>query len=48
MIPRVRGMALAIVLLLLLGLSVVGLAGLGGAVADLAVAAADEQAALAM
>lgn len=48
MIPRVRGMALAIVLLLLLGLSVVGLAGLGGAVADLAIAAADEQAALAM
>jgi hypothetical protein len=48
MIPRARGMALAIVLLLLLGLSVVGLAGLGGAVADLASAAADEQAALAM
>jgi hypothetical protein len=41
-------MALAVVLLLLLGLSAVALAGLGGAIADLAVAAADEQVALAM
>ena len=48
MIRPARGMALAIVMLLLLGLSVIGLAGLGGAVADLAIAAADEQAALAM
>lgn len=41
-------MALAVVLVLLLGLVVIALGGLGGAVADLAVAALDEQAALAM
>jgi hypothetical protein len=42
------GVALAVVLLLLLGLSIVALAGLSGAVSDLAVAAASEQLALAM
>jgi hypothetical protein len=42
------GMALAVVLLLLLGLTVVALAGFSGAVTDLAVVAAGERAALAM
>jgi hypothetical protein len=42
------GLALAIVMLLLLGLAIVALAGLSGATTDLAIAAADEQAALAL
>jgi hypothetical protein len=42
------GLALAVVLLLLLGLSIIALAGLGGAATDLAVAAAGERATLAM
>jgi hypothetical protein len=42
------GLAMAVVLLLLLGLSIIALAGLGGAATDLAVAAAGERAALAM
>jgi hypothetical protein len=41
-------MALVVVLLLLLGLTVIAVAGLGGAVADLAIAALDEQSALAL
>jgi hypothetical protein len=48
MIRRDAGIALVVVMLLLLGLSVVALAGLGGAAADLAIAAAGEQAALAL
>jgi len=42
------GLALVVVLLLLLGLAVVAVAGLSGAATDLAVAAADERAALAL